>query len=442
MKTPRKVAVDILNSVIYNKAYSNIVLGQELNKSNLDSKDKALVTEIVYGTLKYKLTLDTIIQSYVRNNINKMDKSISNILRMSIYQLRYLDKIPEFAAVNEAVNIAKSISIKHSKLVNGVLRNYIRTDENKKYYDEENKIEYLKFKYSYPNWITKMFINQYGEELAEKILQGLNETPDLTVRVNNLKEDYENIWEFLHQYGYNIQEGVICPEAIKILKGKNIENNPLFVKGDITVQDESAMLVAPSMELKEGMKVIDLCSAPGGKTTHMAEVMNNKGKIYACDVHENKLTLIKQNAQRLGISIIETKVKDATVYDKNFKEELDRVLIDVPCSGLGIIRKKPEIKWTKNTKDIKNIIKIQKNIMENACLYLKKDGIMLYSTCTINKEENEKNVLSFLQKHKEFKVEPLYFGSVENIVYHKEGFVTILPNKNMDGFFIAKLRKC
>ncbi len=290
--------------------------------------------------------------------------------------------------------------------------------------------------------LIKIFISQYGIEIAEKILKGLNERPNITVRVNNLKIDYDEAFEKLGEYGYNIEEGYICPEAIQIIKGKNIEKNPLFIEGDITVQDESAMLVAPSMELTEESIVLDLCSAPGGKTTHISEIINNKSKIYAYDVHENKLSLIEDNAKRLGANNIETNVSDASIFNKKLKEKADRVLIDVPCSGLGIIRKKPEIKWTKNEKEIRNIIDIQRKIMNNGASYLKEGGILLYSTCTLNKEENEENINWFLKKHKNFKIEPLYYGDVDNIIYHKEGFVSILPNDKMDGFFIAKLKKC
>ncbi|HGG0416706.1 16S rRNA (cytosine(967)-C(5))-methyltransferase RsmB [Clostridium botulinum] len=442
MDNAREVALDVLKAVLYEGAYSNIVLNKKLNKSNLKDNDKALITEIVYGTLKYKETLDIIIQSYLKNPIKTMDKNIANILRITIYQIRYLDKIPSFAAVNEAVEMSKKISIKYSKLVNGVLRNYIRTYKNKKFYDDRNNLEKFRFIYSCPKWLIKMFISQYGIETAEKILKGLNERPNITVRVNNLKIDYDEAFEKLDEYGYNIEEGYICPEAIQIIKGKNIEKNPLFIEGDITVQDESAMLVAPSMELTEESIVLDLCSAPGGKTTHISEIINNNSKVYAYDVHQNKLSLIEENAKRLGIKNIETDVCDAAVFNKELKEIAHRVLMDVPCSGLGIIRKKPEIKWTKNEKEIKNIIDIQRKIMNNGASYLKKGGILLYSTCTLNKEENEENINWFLKKHKNFKIEHLYYGDVDNIIYHKEGFVSILPNDKMDGFFIAKLKKC
>jgi 16S rRNA (cytosine967-C5)-methyltransferase len=438
MISTREIAVNVLVEVFDKGAYSNILLGRELNKSGLNDKDKALTTEIVYGTLKYKYTIDTILNYFIKSDLGKLDIYILNILRISIYQILYLDKIPEFAAVNEAVDLAKRRSLKSSKLVNGVLRNYLR-NKNICYYDKDNKIDELCFKYSFPNWMVKLFIDQYGEFEVEKILSGLNMIPGITVRVNNLKSQYEEVWNELLKLGYGVEEGNVCPEAIIINKGRNVEDNPLFKKGIITVQDESAMLVAPSMDLEENMIVLDLCSAPGGKACHVAELMNNTGKVLAFDIYKNKLDLVQQNAERLGIKNISYNALDASKYSEEFNDLGDRVLIDVPCSGLGIIRKKPEIKWNKDTKSTKELIKIQRSILVNSSKYVKRNGKLIYSTCTLNKEENERNLNWFINKYPEFEVEPLYYGNVDNIIYHKEGYMTILPNKHMDGFFIAKI---
>lgn len=441
MNSARKIAVKILKEVFDKKAYSNIVLSRELNSSELNDKDKALVTEIVYGTLKYRYTIDNILSYYIKSGLEKLETYILNVLRISVYQIKYLDKIPEFAVVNEAVELAKNKSPKGAKLVNGVLRSYLRTKNSADYYRKNNRLEELCFKYSFPTWMVKLFVEGYGNEQAEKILNGLNLVPSVTVRVNNLKTDYEEAWKKLEESGYDIDEGKICPEAIQINKGRSIEDNPLFKNGLITVQDESAMMIAPSMDLEENMVVLDLCSAPGGKACHAAEIMNNTGKVLAFDIHENKLSLIKENAERLGINNIRCGVLDAEVYSEAYKDKGDRVLIDVPCSGLGIIRKKPEIKWTKDREAIKNLVKIQREIMLNAAKYVKKDGKLIYSTCTLSKDENEENIKWFIKKCPEFKIEPLYYGKIDNIIYHKEGYVTILPDKNMDGFFVAKMIK-
>lgn len=440
MNYTRKLSVDILDNIINKGAYSNIAINTELNKAKLDDRDKGLLTEIVYGTLKYKYTIDNILALFLKNGISKIDGYVLNILRVSIYQIKYLSKVPDFAVVNEAVEITKRYkSISASKLVNGVLRNYLRNKDSLNVIFK-SKIDELCFNYSFEPWMVSLFIKQYGLENTEKILIGLNTTPDVTIRVNCLKTTYEEAYEVLSSAGYTIEDGNVCPEAIRIIKGKNIEQNPLFKEGMSTVQDESAMLVAPSMDIEPELTVLDLCSAPGGKATHISELMNNTGKVYAFDVHKDKLSLIKKNADRLGINNIECSVLDATVCEDKFVDFADRVLIDVPCSGLGIIRKKPEIKWTKNKDQLKDIVSIQKKIMSNASKYIKPGGILMYSTCTLNKEENEENVKWFLKKFSNFILEPLYFGGADNLVYDEMG-VTILPNRSMDGFFIAKFRR-
>ena len=306
------------------------------------------------------------------------------------------------------------MSVGASKLVNGVLRNYLR-NRDKDYYNKENINEKLAFLYSYPQWMIKLFIDQYGEKTGEKILDGLNKRPAVTVRVNSTKGDFDQVFNEMEKNGYNVEEGVICPEAIRIVRGKSIEDNPLFNEGVITVQDESAMLVAPSMDLKEQMTVLDLCSAPGGKTTHIAEIMNNTGIVKGFDIYEHKLELIRSNSQRLGLRNIQLDILDATKECEELIENGDRVLIDVPCSGLGIIRKKPEIKYTKKEKELKSLITVQRDIMKNAAKYVKPNGVILYSTCTINKEENEENINWFLKNFRDFSIEPLNFGKMENL---------------------------
>lgn len=435
----RKIAVRIIDRVLNENGYSNILLSNELNNSELSDQDKALTTEIVYGTLRRKKTLDMIIETFVKD-MSIMDRNVLNILRVALYQMRFLDKIPPYAACNEAVEMAKEISEKDSKLVNGILRNYLKKEGTLEV-NYRNKIDEIAYELSYEPWMVRMFVKQYGEKEALKILYGLNNTPKVTVRVNCLKGEYEDVYDELEEKGYTIEEGYICPEAISIIGGKNIENNEIFKEGKITVQDESAMLVAPLLDIEENETVLDLCSAPGGKTTHIAELLNNTGNVKAFDLHKQKLELVKENAERLGITNIELSEMDATKLDVDLVGVADRILIDVPCSGIGIIRKKPEIKWNKKRSDLKEIVPVQRKIMDNAWEYLKKDGILIYSTCTLNKEENEENIEWFLSKHKDAKIEPVFVGKGDNLVYDRQGTLTILPNEYMDGFFIAKLKK-
>lgn len=433
----RSIALKILNRVFNEGAYSNLVLSSELNNSNLNDKDKALVTEIVYGTIRRKNSLDTLIASFVRD-IKMMDKRVLNILRIAMYQLKFLDKVPSYAACNEAVEQAKKISISSSKLVNGILRSYGKKGESGLVF--KNKIYELAYTYSFEPWLIRLFIKQYGEEDAIRILNGLNLTPKVTVRVNSLKGDFDEVFEELEEFGYNVEEGYICPEAISIKGGKSVEDNKVFNEGKITVQDESAMLVAPLLDIAHDEIVLDLCSAPGGKTTHIAELLENTGKVLAFDLHENKLGLIKENCKRLGIKNVELKQMDATKIDVNLIGAGDKILLDVPCSGLGIIKRKPEIKWNKNREELKEIVKVQREIMENAWQYLKQGGTMVYSTCTLNKEENEQNIEWFLNKHKNCTLEKVFIGNGDNLRY-ENGMLTVLPNEYMDGFFIAKLKK-
>lgn len=441
MDNSRKIVVDILIDVLEKDGYSNIVLDRKLNKSNLNDKDRGLVTEIVYGTIKYKYTIDKIISTYLRDGIDDLDVFILNVLRMSVYQIKYLDKVPNFAVVDEAVKLVKkNVAVGPSRMVNGVLRNYLRKSKPMKV-NKASFVDRMSYEYSFPNWMVKLFLQQYGPEHCEEILSGLNERPNVTVRVNSLKADYDDVMNALLENGYEASEGYMCPEAISIKKGSNIERNPFFNRGFITVQDESAMIAASVMDLSENMNVLDLCSAPGGKTTHIAELMNNTGNILAFDIYENKLNLIKENLDRLGIQNVKCSVMNAELHNDKLDDFADRILLDVPCSGLGIIRKKPEIKWNKTRKGLNDLIKIQKNILTNASNYVKIGGSILYSTCTLNKDENESNIRWFLNNHSNFEIEPLFFGKSSNILYSEKGFVTILPNKHMDGFFMCKIKR-
>lgn len=435
----RKIIVEILDEVFFRGAYSNIELNKRLNNSDIDSKDKGLITEIVYGTIKYKKTIDTILGSFVKS-IDQIDEGVLNILRSSIYQMKYLDRVPDYAVVNEAVNLSKSVSQSLSRFVNGVLRNYIRNKE-KNFALGLKGVDLLAYEYSFDKWMINMLISQYGEENTKKILKGLNCRPAVTVRVNSLKADYDDVLESLEAEGYDVEEGYMCPEAIIINKGSSLEKNRLHTEGLISVQDESAMLVSPLLDPKEGDIVMDLCSAPGAKATHISEILMNTGKVYAFDIHDHKLGLIKQNIDRLGITNMETAIMDAEKLEGKYVEFADKILLDVPCSGLGIVRKKPEIKWTKNSRDLQGITKVQTKILENAWNYLKKGGEVVYSTCTLNKRENEDVIDRFLERHNDCTIEKSFIGQNDNIIYNGNGSITILPNEYMDGFFMVKLKK-
>lgn len=435
----RKIIVEILDNVIKKGAYSNIEINKRFKSTNIDDKDRGLITEVVYGTLKNKKTIDIILGSFV-SDVKDIDERVVNILRSAIYQIKYLDRVPSYAIVNESVNLAKIRAKSLSNFVNGVLRNYLR-NLDKDYKKNLTDIEVLEYYFSFDAWMIKLFLKQYGKENGMKILKGLNETPYITVRANSLKTSRENLLRNLLDEGYDAEKGYISDSAIIMKRGSSIEKNSLYKKGMFTVQDESAMLVSECLNLNSNDIVLDLCSAPGTKGTHVSEILNNTGKVLAFDIHDHKLNLIKDNAKRLGISNIEVKLGDASKFNREYQNYADKILLDVPCSGLGIIRKKPEIKWTKTLKDLKDIEKTQRVILENSWKYLKRGGEMIYSTCTINKDENEEIINWFLRKHEDCEVEQIELGKRENIIYNTNGTVTILPNKYMDGFFIARLRK-
>lgn len=435
----RKIIVEILDNVIKKGAYSNIEINKRFKNTNIDDKDRGLITEVVYGTLKNKKTIDIILGSFV-SDVKDIDERVINILRSAVYQIKYLDRVPSYAIVNESVNLAKVRAKSLSSFVNGVLRNYLR-NLDKDYKKGLTDMEVLEYYFSFDSWMIKLFLKQYGKENGIKILKGLNETPYITVRANSLKTSRENLLKNLLDEGYDAKKGYISDSALIIKKGSSIERNSLYKKGLFTVQDESAMLVSECLNLNSNDTVLDLCSAPGTKGTHVSEILNNTGKVLAFDIHDHKLNLIKDNAKRLGISNIEVKLGDASKFNREYQNYADKILLDVPCSGLGIIRKKPEIKWTKTLKDLKDIEKTQRVILENSWKYLKRGGEMIYSTCTLNKDENEEIINWFLNKHEDCEIEKINLCKRENILYNTNETVTILPNKYMDGFFIARLRK-
>lgn len=432
----REVSVEVLGKVLYQGAYSNIALDHAFSSANLKEEDTALVTEITYGTLKYLLTIDKIIEKNVSIPLKKIERSVLDILRISIYQMKYLDRIPSYAVINEAVNLTKKKSKKASGFVNGVLRGYLRKEDE--VFTFRNELEKASFDYSFPEWMIRLFKTQYGDNYRQ-ILEGLNERPSITFRVNTLKMSREDAFRTLVDEGYNASLTEISPYGIEVQGGRSVLHNRLFKEGVLTVQDESSMLVAPLL-VGEVEEYMDLCSAPGGKATHLAELTKDAKTIHAYDIYDSKIRLIDENARRLGLNSLIIEKNDALNFLSSLSGKAN-VLLDAPCSGLGIIRKKPEIKYTKTQKELDALIGIQRELLETAKDYVPQGGTLLYSTCTLNKKENEENIRWFLKNHPEFTPEPIDLGEQDNFIYTEEGFVTILPGKTMDGFFISRLKK-
>ena len=386
----REIALKILYKIDKEDAFSNIVLDEKINENRkkLNDRDIGLISEIVYGVVTWRLTLDEIIKKYSNIKLKKISVWILNILRIGIYQIIFLDKIPKSAAVNESVNLAKRYGHKSSaNFVNAILRKVEKKDYNE-LFEIENDIERISKTTSMPSWIIEELLKEKTIEEVEKICKASNERPNISIRVNKLKITKEKLKEELNKNNIQFEDGIL-DDFLIIKKIKNIENLDLFKKGFFTIEDEGAGLIPIILNPKQNEIILDACSAPGGKTTYMAEIMHNKGKIEAWDIYEHRLKLVKQNAKRLGINIIETKVNDATKYNEKYKEKFDKILLDVPCLGIGVLKRKPDIKWKRKKEDIKEIQKIQFEILNNCSKYLKKGGEIVYSTCSILKQENE-----------------------------------------------------
>ena len=441
----REIALKTLVKIEKEEGYSNIVLNQVIkeNKKILTEKDISLISEIVYGVISYKITLDEIIKKYSSIKLKKISIWILNVLRMGIYQIIFLDKIPKSAAVNESVNLAKRYGHKaSSNFVNAILRKVDKKDFEE-LFNIKDDVERISKTTSMPEWIIKELAKNTNYEDIEEICKNLNKRPKINIRINRLKTNIVEVKEELKKE--NIIYNTISEDEedfLELEKIKDIENNKLFKNGFFTIQDISAGMTAKILSPKPNELVLDACAAPGGKTTYMAELMNNKGKIIAGDIYEHRLNLIQQNAKRLGISIIETKILDATKYYKEYEAKFDKILLDVPCLGIGVIKRKPDIKWQRKPEDLQEICKIQKIILENCSKYLKIGGELVYSTCSILEEENENIIKEFVKKNQNFEIKKVKspIKIFEKFV-KKEGYISIKPTEKNDGFFICKLVK-
>ena len=431
IKNSRHLCVIVLDRVFNDKSYSNLILDKYLSENELKEVDNKLVTEIVYGTIKYKSTIDIIISNFVK----KLDENhISTIiLRSAIYQLKYLDKIPEYAVLNESVEIAKKMCKNKSNFINGVLRNYLRNKENIKI---KNTLE---FEYSFPTWMITLFKNQYPSKYID-IMNSLNERGQTCYRINSIKSSKRDFIEKNNEF--KIEELNEFKNAIKINNLNNIKAQELYKQGILSVQDLSSQLACEALEPITGEVIIDLCAAPGGKSGYLGELIGDVGKIISCDIYKQKISIIMKNFKRLGLKSVECLINDATVFNNKLLNLGDKVLLDAPCSGLGVIKKKPEIKWFKKQQDLKEIIKIQEKIIRVACEYVKPGGILMYTTCTLNKDENENVVYKFLEENKNFKLENINSELFVNLSYeNNNGMITLLPGRLNDGFFISKIRR-
>ncbi len=441
----RETALKILYDITENQAYSNISVNKHLDNEKLREIDRSFATELVYGTVKWLLQIDYIIGKYSSIKLKKLSPWIKNILRLGIYQLLHTDRIPVSAACNTGVDLAKRYGHQaSSRFVNAVLRSVTKNKDSIPYPDKSDFASYLSILYSHPVWMVEKWIELYGTEFTEDLLKSNNQVPDFSVRTNTLKTDINSLLDMLHKEGISAEPGRYVEEAIILKNPSSISNLETFKKGYFQVQDESSMLAAKILDPKEGETVIDVCSAPGGKATHMAQLMNNKGNVIARDIYQHKLNLIEQSCSRLGIDIIKTEIHDACSLDETLIGKADRVLIDAPCSGLGIIRKKPDIKYSRTENELKEITGLQREILKNASKYLKVGGYMIYSTCTIQPQENLDIVQDFLSKNPDFVLTGFreLMPPALDIASSTEGYIQLFPNINQtDGFFISKIKR-
>ena len=436
----RELAFKTLYDIERNKNYSNISINKNFKNVNISDQEKGLATELIYGIIENKYYLNYIIDKLSKIKSKKMSTYVKISLWLGIYQILFLDSIKDHAAVNESVNLIKKYDKKSSGFVNAILRNVLRQkDSIMEIKDKEIKDE-LSIKYSYNPWIVEKWIKDFGQEFAEDLLDANAEKPNLYIRTNTLKISRDEL------IGKLAKEGIKCTkvngidEAIMVQNLKNIEGNELFKLGYFTIQDISSMLVGKIANPEKDSKVLDICSAPGGKTTHVATIMENTGQVIARDVFDHKLKLIKSTVNRLGLTNVSIENRDALKLDDNSIDKFDYVLADVPCSGLGIIRRKPEIKF-KEASELSGLPDIQSKILNNASKYVKENGTLIYSTCTIHDEENIDVVEQFLKENKNFELVPIENINID-LDNQEKGYIKIYPNiHGMDGFFIAKLKR-
>lgn len=441
----REIILDLLLDINEKKIYSHVALGNALKKYQyFEKKDRAFITRITEGSIEYMLLLDYIIEKFSTIKIKKMKPIIKNILRMSVYQLKYMDAIPSSAVCNEAVKLTEKRGFKNLKgFVNGILRNIDRNINEIEYPSEKKEpIKYLSIMYSFPEWIIKMWLKTYDYETIKQILISFLEEKPTTIRTSISKNNSNELLKKLEVEHINVEKGEFLDYAFNITNYNYLDKIRAFKEGSFYVQDEASMLVCEAADIKEDMYVIDVCAAPGGKSIHIADKLMNTGKVLARDLSKTKIDLIQDNIKRSGFNNIKAECFDALVLDKSNIEKADVVIADLPCSCLGIIGRKPDIKYRVKEEDLNELSKLQKNILTVVSKYVKKGGILIYSTCTISKNENIKNINWFI-KNFHFELESLedYLPDSINIETKSKGYIQLLPSKKTDGFFIARLKK-
>ena len=442
MPNPRNVALQVLLKIENDKAYSNIALNNAIRENKLKGVDSAFVSALVYGVLERQITLDYIIKQYSKIPLRKIETKIKLILRMGVYQLVYMDKIPDSAAVNECVNLAKKHRLQKSAgFINGILRSITRAEQRLVLPDTDDKIYCLSVKYSAPQELIRLWQKSYGADNAEKLLQSLSGRPKMCARVNTLKTNADALIEKLEAEGVGCEKSELIENALILTRTGSIENLSAYKEGLFHIQDLSSQLCVSFLDPKPRDVVLDVCSAPGGKAATAAQYMQNRGKIYACDLYDHKLKLIRANAQRLGAENIVASKRDAAKADAALPLA-DKILCDVPCSGLGILSRKPEIRCKSDIID-NDLPEIQYKILCQSAKNLAVGGRLIYSTCTLNPAENNENAARFLKEHKNFRGASLKLPEGVKRAFDEQDYeITLMPHTaGCDGFYTAAFER-
>ena len=431
----REAALLVLLQIWEEGAYTAIALNRVLRQAKLEEQDRRFATELVNGAVKARGTLDFILGQMVDRPLQKLEPVIRHILHLGLFQIFYLDRIPDSAACNESVNLSKKFSHKGTdKFVDGVLRNSIR----QKVALCERIQEDVSLRLSHPRWLLQRWRKQFGEEEAEALCRWDNEPASLCLRVNTLMTARDAFLQDLREFGCEGEVSLWCPDGIVITRSPGLPALLQTFPHSFYVQDESSMLPAMLLQPKAGEQILDMCAAPGGKSTHIAALMENKGRVTACDIYPHKLKLIEENAKRLKLDNIKTEIQDGTVLREEWTGKFDRVLVDAPCSGLGVLRRRAEARWTKKEKDFREFPVLQQRILENASRYVKTGGFLVYSTCTLEENENGKQIDNFLQNHREWKQAGFVHPRSKEMV--KE--LQLYPQRDgVDGFYLTLLQK-
>jgi 16S rRNA (cytosine967-C5)-methyltransferase len=448
----REAALNALMRIETETAYTNLALQQSLRKASLDARDRALTTELVYGTVQRQRTLDALLAPLSKRKLQDLEPSVRVLLRMSVYQLAFLDKVPTYAVLNEAVSLCKQALPRASGFVNAVLRSFVR--DGRPWQQQLGLPEGLPsaadlgLAYSFPTWIVRQLVTAYGRARAEKILRASNQPASLSVRVNRLRTRPNDVLHAIQAaYGDVARASELYAYGIRFDRGIDVEGWEEYTAGRVTVQDEGAMLIAPLLAPLPGERVLDLCAAPGAKTAHLAELMQDSGAVIGCDLHAHKVKLIRQAARRLGLTCVQTATADARLLPglPGYEQGFDKVLLDAPCSGLGVLRHRPDIRWKRTPEDVAQLSQLQRELLQTALRLVKPGGVIVYSTCTLLPQENgdvieEATALSNRHIQIEEPLDGLPEHLLEATAGHGPGLCLTPELFDTDGFYMIRLR--